>query len=66
MGNGRFHKIERFHTLGMPACEQLNVTALNLFHPTASPPFQKVGVFHITTQSLPLGDSAIIRVPKYF
>jgi len=51
MGNGRLHKIERFHTLGTPESERLNVTALNLFHPTASPPFQKVGVFHITTQS---------------
>ena len=26
------------------------VTALNLFHPTASPPFRKLGSFHITTQ----------------
>jgi hypothetical protein len=51
MGNGRLHKIERFHTLGTPESKRLNVTALNLFHPTASPPFQKVGVFHITTQS---------------
>ena len=52
MGNGRLHKIERFHTLGTPESNRLNVTTLNLFHPTASPPFQKVGVFHITTQSL--------------
>jgi hypothetical protein len=52
MGNGRLHKIERFHTLGTPESKRLNVTALNLFYPTASPPFQKVGVFHITTQSL--------------
>jgi len=31
--------------LGTPESERLEVTALNLFHPTASPPFQKNGVF---------------------
>jgi len=45
MGNDRLHKIERFHTLGTPESERLKVAALNLFHPTASPPFQKVGFF---------------------
>jgi hypothetical protein len=45
MGNRRLHKIERFHTLGMPESEWLKVTALNLFHPTASPLLQKVGFF---------------------
>ena len=29
--------------------ERLKVTALNLFHPAASPPFQKVHFFHIAT-----------------
>ncbi len=27
--------------LGTPESERLEVTALNLFHPTASPPFEK-------------------------
>jgi iron complex transport system substrate-binding protein len=31
----------------MPESERLKVTALNLFHPTASPPFQKVDLFII-------------------
>jgi len=31
--------------LGTPESERLEVTALNLFHPTASPPFQKWGFF---------------------
>ena len=44
------YEIECFHTLGTPHLERLKVTALNLFHPTASPPFRKVGSFHITTQ----------------
>jgi hypothetical protein len=38
--------------LGMPESERLKVTALNLFHPTASLLFQKVLFFHIVTQSL--------------
>jgi len=29
----------------MPGPERLKVTALNLFHPTASPIFEKVGFF---------------------
>ena len=45
MGNRRLYKIERFHTLGTPESERLEVTALNLFHPTASPLLQKVGFF---------------------
>ena len=52
MGNFRLYKIECFHRLGTPGFERVKDTALNLFHPTASPPFQKVGFFHITTQSL--------------
>jgi hypothetical protein len=50
MGNRRLHKTERFNTLGIPESERLKVTALNLFHPTASPLLQNVGVFHIATQ----------------
>ena len=30
--------------LGTPESERLKVTALNLFHPTASPPFEKGGL----------------------
>ena len=56
MGNRRLYKIECLHTLGTPESERLKVTALNLFHPTASPLFQKVGFFHIATQSLVGGD----------
>jgi len=40
------NKIERFHTLGMSESKLLKVAALNLFHPTASPPpLQKDGFF---------------------
>jgi hypothetical protein len=45
MKNRPFYKIEYLHMLGTPEFEWLKVTALNLFHPTASPPFQKVGFF---------------------
>jgi hypothetical protein len=45
MGDGRLYKIECFHVLGTPEFERLKVTALNLFHPTASSPFQEVGFF---------------------
>ena len=55
MGNRRLYKIERFHTLGTSESERLKVTALNLFHPTASPPFPKNRFFHIATQSLGKG-----------
>jgi hypothetical protein len=55
MGNRRLYKVERFHTLGKSESEGLKVTALNLFHPTASPPFPKNRFFHIATQSLQTG-----------
>jgi len=41
MGNCRLNKTECVHKLDTPELEQLKVTALNLFHLTASPPFQK-------------------------
>jgi len=52
MGNRRLNKIERFHMLAMPKSERLKVTALNLFHRTASPLLQKVGFFYIMTEPL--------------
>jgi len=52
MGNRHLYKIERFHSLGTPESERIKVTALNLFHPTASPPFQNVCFFYILTQPL--------------
>ena len=52
MGNRRLYKIECLHTLGTPESERLKVTALNLFHPTASPRFPKNRFFYIATQSL--------------
>jgi len=51
MGNRRLYKIERFHTSGTSESKRLKVTALNLFHPTASPPFPKNRFFHIAIQS---------------
>src|SRR4030042_4219398 len=45
MGNCHMYIIECFHSLRTPESERLKVTALNLFHPTASPPFQKFGFF---------------------
>ncbi len=45
MENRCLYKIEFFHTLGTPQSEQLKVTALNLFYPTASPLFYIVGLF---------------------
>jgi len=45
MGNRRLHKIERFYALGTPESERLDVTALNLFHLTASPLLRKVSFF---------------------
>jgi len=45
MGNCHLYKIECFHMLGATESERLKVTALNLFHPTAFPTFQKVGFF---------------------
>jgi hypothetical protein len=52
MGNRRLYEVERFHTLGMSEFGAQKVTALNLFHPTTSPPFPKKRFFHIATQSL--------------
>jgi len=43
MGNRRLYEAECIHMLGTPKSERLKVTALNLFHPTASPHFQRVG-----------------------
>src|SRR4030042_3152781 len=45
MGNHRLYEIERFHASGTSESKRLKVTALNLFHPTASLPFLKVGFF---------------------
>ena len=50
MGNLRLYKIECFHKLGTSESERLKVTALNLFHPTASPPLYKSHLFLIATQ----------------
>jgi len=50
MGNHRLYKIQCVQTLGTTESERLKVTALNLFHPTVSPPFQKVDLFYIATQ----------------
>jgi len=51
--------------LGTPESEHLEVTALNLFHPTALP-FLKSWVFHIATQSpegeVRVGGGSIYRV----
>ncbi len=52
MGNRRLYKIERFHTRDTSESERLKVTALNLFHPTASPFFPNNRFFHIATLSL--------------
>ena len=57
MGNRRLYVIECIRALDMPESERLKVTALNLFHPTASPPFEKVGFFPIATQP-PAGEVA--------
>ena len=45
-------KIECLHMLGTYESERLKVTALNLFHPTASPLGAKVSLIHIVTQPL--------------
>jgi hypothetical protein len=60
MGNRRLYEIKRYHTLGTSeseALEALKVTALNLFHPTTSPPFPKNRFFHIATLSPGEGES---------
>ncbi len=41
MGNRRLYNAECIHMLGTIEFECLKVTALNLFHPTASPTFPK-------------------------
>jgi hypothetical protein len=48
----RWMEIECFHMLGGPESKRLKDAAPNLFHPTASPPFPKGRIFHVTTQSL--------------
>jgi hypothetical protein len=50
MGNRRLYKSEGIHMLGTLEFERLKVTAPNLFHPTASPPFPKSSFSHIVTQ----------------
>ncbi len=45
------YQIERFHTPGASESERLKVTALNLFHPTASPPLFNHRVLGIAIQS---------------
>jgi hypothetical protein len=52
----RWLEIECFHMLGGPGPERLKDAAPNLFHPTASPPFPKGRIFHVTTQTLKGGD----------
>ena len=59
MGNRYFHKIEGFHAFDMPECERFKVTALNLFHPTASPLLQKVGSFVL--RHSPAGERGRVR-----
>jgi hypothetical protein len=51
METHRLYETNFFHWLGtLEEYERLKVTALNLFHPTASPSL-KSRFFHITTQS---------------
>ncbi len=67
MGDRRLYKIQCFRVLGRPESERLKVNALNLLHPTASPLFQKVGLF-ILRHSLFRRrgeDGGIIRVIRY-
>jgi len=45
MQDRRLYEIECFHTLGTSESERLKVTALNLFHPTVSPPLSEESVF---------------------
>jgi hypothetical protein len=51
MGNLPLYKIECFHMLGTSEFGRVKVAALNFFHPTAFPPFHKVG-FLILRHSL--------------
>jgi hypothetical protein len=54
-------KIIRIHMPGTPESEGLKVIALNLFHPTTSPPLQNVSFF-IVTQPLNGGGAACLPV----
>jgi hypothetical protein len=58
MGNRRLYKIEHFYTLGTSKSERLKVTALNLFHPTASPRLPKDRFLYVATQPLEGGGPA--------
>jgi hypothetical protein len=64
MGNRRLNKIECLHTLGTPESERLKVTALNLFHPTASPLLSKSRFSHIKKQPHKAGHPADLPVQK--
>jgi hypothetical protein len=55
MGNRRFFKMECLHMLGIPESKCLKVAALNLFHPTTSPLFQKV-IFFMLRRNLGGGE----------
>ena len=50
MGNRPLYKIECLHTLSTRESERLKVTALNLFHPTASRLLRNLVFCHIATQ----------------
>ncbi len=45
------YKIECLHMLGTPESERLKVTALDLFHPTVSPLFEKLIFLYCDTVS---------------
>jgi hypothetical protein len=67
IGNRRLYNTKYIHMLGAPESESLKVTALNLFHPTASPPFQRVGFFilrHSLGERRGLNQQPIFRVLK--
>jgi len=51
------HEIECLQTLGTSQSGRQKVTALNLFYPTASPPFAKSRLFGIATQPLKTGQA---------
>ena len=57
MGNRPLCKIVRIHLLGTLGSEGLKVTALNLFHPTASPPFPNVSFYIVTQPPRERGDT---------
>ena len=62
MGNRLVHHIECLQTLGTSESGRQKVTALNLFYPTASPPFAKNRFFGIATQPLKAGLARIFLV----